>query len=167
MSATFSGLQSQTDLPCLSDCGLCCHNPEVEATPLEMVPMALKILDEGTLEEWYERLQASEGKPCLIFNGKNCGSYNERPSLCRMFGVAGYYNKQHEVTLSICKLIKEERPEATAKALKEAGPHTPVMTQWTSQMQALNPILTESRRPINQALKIALEKVALWSQYQE
>lgn len=161
----FSKFQKQSNLPCLSKCGNCCSNPEIEATPLEMVPLALKILDQGHLDQWYERLLDAEGKSCLMYNGSSCEEYGQRPSLCRMFGVAGYYNKQHEITLSICKLIKEEYPDETAKALTKPFGEVPVISHWTSKLQSLDPKLVESRQPINMALKSALEKVALWSQY--
>lgn len=134
---------------------------------MEMIPMALRILDEGTLEEWHERLQEADGKPCLIFNGQNCGSYHERPSLCRMFGVAGYFNKHHQITLSICKLIKEKDPGQTEAVLKSPAANAPVMAQWSSLLSTLDPLLAQERQPINLALKSALEKVALWSQYNE
>lgn len=132
---------------------------------MEMIPMALKLLDDGKLEEWHTRLQEAEGLPCLIFNGKNCGSYQQRPSLCRMFGVAGYLNKEQHITLSICKFIKEECPELTELALRATGPDTPVMTYWSSRLSTLDPHLIQERQPINRALKMAIEKVALWAQY--
>jgi Fe-S-cluster containining protein len=162
MADTFMLYQASTGLHCLPGCGKCCQNPDVEATPMEMIPMALKILDEGSMDEWHERLSTSENLPCLIFNGKNCGSYQERPSVCRMFGVGGYFDKEHKPVLSICKHIREANPVET----KEARAHnlTPMISHWSSRLAALHPDLIKERQSINRALKIALEKVALWSQ---
>lgn len=134
---------------------------------MEMIPMALRILDEGKLEEWYQKLKSSEGLVCLVFNGKNCDLYNERPPLCRMFGVAGRINKKQEITLSVCKFLKEKFPVETEAALNSTAADTPVMAHWSSRLTTLDPHLAQERQPINRALKLALEKVALWSQYNE
>src|SRR4051812_18901933 len=95
MSSTFSSYQSSTGWSCLSGCGKCCLNPEIEASPLEMIPMALKLYDEGKLEAWIEKLKSTDQEFCLAYEGDiqgkgKCGQYSTRPSVCRMFGVAGY-----------------------------------------------------------------------------
>lgn len=167
MGETFSRYQQQTGLTCPSDCGHCCTNPQVEASVHEMIPMALKILDEGKLEEWVDRLQTSEQDHCLVYiqNGPNgrgkCGQYETRPSLCRMFGVAGYLNKHQSVTLSICKTIKEIHPHSVSPE------DAPIMAHWSNRMVSLDPQLIRDRLPINQALLRALEKVSLYSMLQE
>lgn len=166
MSVTFSDLQKNTKLPCLPGCGACCLNPDIEATTLEMIPMALKIYDQGLVEEWHQKLGEAENLSCLMFDGKQCGSYHERPAVCRMFGVAGYFNKQHETTLSICKFIKEEYPKESAVALSGITSQTPVMAQWMARLESIDPQLLQLRSPINIALKSALEKVAMWNEYQ-
>lgn len=167
MGETFSHYQTKTGLTCPSDCGHCCTNPQVEASVLEMIPMALRIYDEGKLEEWVEILATSEQAHCLVHiqNGPNgrgkCGLYEQRPSLCRMFGVAGYLNKHQAVTLSICKTIKEIHP--TNVSTEDA----PIMAHWSNRMATLDPQLFRDRLPINQALLRALEKVAFYSLLQE
>jgi Fe-S-cluster containining protein len=165
MSESFSSLQKELNLPCLPGCGKCCLNPEIEATPLEMIPMALKIFDEGRSEEVYELLNQTEQQYCIIFSENKCGSYQERPSVCRMFGVAGYYDKQHQITLSICKIIKEEFSTQTQQVLSHPPGNAPVLSDWTARLTSLDPLLTQDRKPINQALKSALEKVSLWAMY--
>jgi Fe-S-cluster containining protein len=170
MSDTFSTYQTSTGLNCLPSCGKCCLNPEIEATLYEMIPMALSIYQEGKLEEWIEIIKSSEQSHCLIYvPGKDegqgkCGRYQERPGICRMFGVSGYYNKNHEVTLSICKYIKE------AHDLKEIpdklnSEKTPMMVEWTLKLGGLDPRLIQERLPINEALLRALLKVAMIMEY--
>ena len=93
MSETFSDYQKSTGLSCLNSCGRCCLNPDVEASVLEMLPLALKIHDEGKTEEWFQKLENSTQEHCLLLvstgeTGQGyCSSYQERPSICRMFGV--------------------------------------------------------------------------------
>ena len=172
MSETFGSFQSSTGLHCLTKCGRCCLNPDIEASDLEMIPMALKIYDEGKTEEWLNKLEGASEISCLAYHAESpdkalgkCGIYEGRPAVCRMFGVSGYYNKNHEVTLSICKYIKEANTDLSVKissSIKEA----PMLTHWSARMATLHPELIQNKKPINLALKNALEKVALYMQYQ-
>jgi hypothetical protein len=95
-----------------------------------------------------------------------CGVYKERPSLCRMFGVAGFYNKHREVTLSVCKLIREKYPDLTKTRESEVTEQTPMLAHWSYSLMQLDPALIQDRMPINEALKKALERVALYALYQ-
>jgi Fe-S-cluster containining protein len=167
MAQTFSAYQSGTGLACPPGCGRCCTNPEIEASVLEMIPVALKIHDQGKLEEWLQKLEEKNDPICMIFeatgipgNGR-CSFYQERPSVCRMFGVAGTYDKHHQVTHTICKFIKELNlniPQATEQ--------TPLIPLWSTKLTAIDPDLIKNKLPINLALRGALEKIAFYSQYQ-
>jgi Fe-S-cluster containining protein len=174
MWKTFSQYQSASGLYCLEGCGKCCNNPEVEASVLEMFPLALRILDENKLEEWLDKLENSNQAHCLMYEPHSpdgskgqCGVYKERPSLCRMFGVAGFYNKHREVTLSVCKLIREKYPDLTKLRESEVSSETPMLVTGSYLLANLDPALIQDRMPINLALKKALERVALYAQYQE
>ena len=171
MSSTFSSYQHSSGWTCVNACGRCCQNPDVEATMYEMIPMAQKIFEDGRLEEWIEKLELRERDFCLAFQpdqvegqGK-CVFYDERPGVCRMFGVAGYYNKKHEVTLSVCKVIKEFH---NIKEIPQGlNPETtPMIADWSYRMASLDGGLKDEKLPINDALLKALYKVALYSQYQ-
>ncbi len=172
MSSTFSTYQKSTGWNCLSSCGRCCLNPEVEASLYEMIPMALAIYEEGKLDEWVEKLTTSSQDYCLAYvDGKKsgegtCGRYEERPSICRMFAVAGLRNKNGQVTLSICRYIKEEyHIQKIPVGLSEE--ETPLMVKWSYKLASLDQRLVQERMPINQALYQALGKVALYAGYQE
>ncbi len=168
MAETFSTYQSNSGLSCLPNCGRCCQNPEVEASMLEMLPFAMKIYDEGKMDEWLLKLETTSQKHCLLFvptggEGQGqCGSYQERPSVCRMFGVAGTFNKHHEVTLSICKYIKESHPNPIAPI-----PSTPLIPDWSSRLSTIDPDLTQKKVLMNEAMLKALEHVAFYAQYQK
>ena len=170
----FSQYQAASGLNCLVGCGKCCNNPEVEASVLEMFPLALRILDENKLEEWLDKLEEPAQDHCLMYEPHSpdgskgqCGVYKERPSLCRMFGVAGFYNKHQEVTLSVCKLIREKYPDLTKIRESEVSDKTPMLITWSYRLAQIDPGLIQDRMPINQALKKALERIALYAQYQE
>ena len=172
MAETFSSYQSSTGLACLSGCGKCCTNPDVEASVMEMIPFALHIYDIGKMDEWLSKTEAKSHVSCLIFNGDSqgqgsCSSYQHRPSICRMFGVAGYFDKEHQATLSVCKFIKEKYPAETKAMIKQVTlENTPMLSYWNSKMSDLDPQLVQERMPINEAIHRALEKVSLYAQYQ-
>jgi hypothetical protein len=85
-----------------------------------------------------------------------------------MFGVSGFYNKHREVTLSVCKLIREKYPELTKTREGEVSEEkTPMLITWSYRLAQIEPALIQDRMPINQAFKAALEKVALYALYQD
>jgi uncharacterized protein len=174
MSEAFTSYQRSTGLHCLPGCGRCCLNPDIEASPLEMLPFAWKVCQEGKVDEWIQRLENSQTASCLLYepgalpgNGR-CGQYEVRPSVCRMFGVAGYLSKNREVKLSICKFIKEEAP-AQAEAISQSplAQTAPVIAHWMAQLSQLHPFISQERLPINQAALRAIMQVATLVELQE
>lgn len=173
MSATFSEYQNSVNLPCLEGCGKCCLNPDIEASVLEMLPFAVKIYREGKLEEWMLKMSMNTRESCVLYegdeNGKGrCGHYNERPGICRMFGVSGMKNKEEVLRLSICKYIKNYYPEVSAKLATELDlKKPPTMAEHSTQVAHLGDHVLQRRLPINEAIQQALEKVAFCAWYQE
>jgi len=161
MAQTFSEFQKQTQLPCLKNCSACCLNPEIEATPLEMMPMAVKILEEGILDKVLEKLENPEATSCVIVQNNKCEFYDQRPPICRMFGVAGLYKKDQSLSLSICKFIKEENRGLIERVMNDIPTNAPIMSHWISRLKNLDPNIDQERQPINKALKSALERLAL------
>ena len=124
LSEEFSAYQSSQSLNCVEKCGACCNKPDIEVSPLEMLPFALHLFDTGQAEQVFDELQSYSGFACkqyqrLSLDGIEgyCGIYEYRPGLCRMFGAAGYKTKSGEATLSVCKTIKQAVPDKYAAAL--------------------------------------------------
>ena len=124
LSQEFSSYQSSQSLNCVEKCGACCNKPDIEVSPLEMLPFALHLFDTGQAEQVFDELQSYSGFACkqyqrLSLDGIEgfCGIYEYRPGLCRMFGAAGYKTKSGEATLSVCKTIKQAVPDKYAAAL--------------------------------------------------
>ncbi|WP_420933980.1 YkgJ family cysteine cluster protein [Alteromonas sp. A081] len=124
LSVEFGSYQRSQGLGCIEKCGACCNKPDIEVSPLEMLPYALHLFDSGQAEQVYNELEAYSGFACkqyqrLSLDGNEgyCGIYEYRPGICRMFGAAGYKTKQGEATLSVCKPIKNAVPEKYATAL--------------------------------------------------
>ena len=114
------------------------------------------------ITDTFSSFQSSTGWNCL----SSCGRYQERPGLCRMFGVSGFRDKNHQVHISICKFIKDQY-ETTHIPEKINQNEIHIMTNWSSKISTLDHGLDHKKLPINLALLGALEKVAFYMQYQE
>lgn len=170
-----TAFQSATGLQCRPGCGACCQNPEVETTPLEMLPIAWELYQQGKLHEWIQKIETTNGIGVCIFyrsdpeipgNGR-CSIYPWRPSLCRLFGFAAVVNKHGNPELAACKKNKEVIPEVVAKsqAAIANGLPVPQFADFAMRFRNLDPILGQERLPINQALKVALERIGLMMQF--
>ncbi len=167
MSEVFSSFQKDSGLNCLPGCGECCRFPDIESTVLESLPFALNAFREGTLDSWITHLETSP-ELCVLWKDGKCTQYNFRPGVCRAFGASGYFDKNHAISLSVCKLIKEAHPEILKNALSErTQENTPMISQWYSKIQSLGTPELLERRPINESLLSALQLVGFYAQYQE
>lgn len=169
-----AALQQQSGLHCLSGCGECCKKPDIEATPIEFLPLALKIFDEGNAEIVYEELSNRTDTLCYVFRphitnfGGLCNEYPDRGLICRLFGFTARKNKEGQSELVTCKLIKESQHkefEALTQAIKE-GKKVPVMSEYYCRMSTIDHNLN-SFYPINEAMKKALEIVMAYYAYRK
>jgi hypothetical protein len=60
-------------------CGKCCNNPEVEASVIEMLPLALRMYDEGKLEFWDKESWVKKLEVEPIFNRAVIFSIEDAP----------------------------------------------------------------------------------------
>ena len=166
MSEAFSGFQRASGLSCMPGCGKCCHNPEVEASILEMIPWAAKVYDEDRIDEWLERLSRSEQGYCHLLVNEKCSSYSERPAVCRMFGVSGYFDKHHRKILSVCKYLREAHPEKLP-ALENIKESSPDCGSWNTKLSSISPSEFAKKYPINEAMFLARQKVSYLLHYED
>lgn len=170
MSDTFSNYQKSTGLTCFNGCGKCCLNPEVEATPLEMLPMAMDFYDRGIAEVMLEKLQTEKPIHCPLYirysldgNFGGCGEYTHRPTICRVFGASARIGKNGR-EMSTCKKIRENRPHEYQEA-KLAINEAPLMGEWARKVSALSYELGKEMMPISIALTKSLELVLNYYYY--
>ncbi|MDP4530452.1 YkgJ family cysteine cluster protein [Alkalimonas delamerensis] len=173
---TYASYQQARGLQCRSGCGACCLHPAIEATVLDMLPLAMHLFDQGTAESTLAQLEAeSPGPQCpmyqpLSFDGKQgqCRIYPWRPTLCRTFGAAGYRDKHGKTALSTCKTIKEDRSAAYADTLIAMESDPPPMLSHARQLvDQLDYELSRSSLPIAEAMQAALRKVLFQACYSD
>lgn len=173
LSEQFSTYQSQSGLTCSPGCGACCNKPDIEVTPLEMLPYAFHLFDQGLAESTLSALDNYNGFACMQYQRQSldgtkgyCGIYHWRPGLCRMFGAAGYTTKSGGVSLSVCREIKHQLPEKYANALiMTDAQRPPMLAEGQARLAQLDPTLGGMRMPINDALKFSLEKILMLACY--
>jgi Fe-S-cluster containining protein len=164
IEVVFSEFQKENKLSCPEGCGACCQFPEIEASPVEMFPMALFLIKENKAHELLSKLDESPLQ-CILYQPRSlngdigsCGAYEYRPSICRMFGVAGISSKDHQRKYSICGKLKAEKSREIEE-LEARRPAPPMMNEWTHKLLQFHPEILQKRMPINLALKEALEKL--------
>jgi len=194
ISHEFGAFQSSQSLNCVEKCGACCNKPDIEVSPLEMLPYALHLFDTGQAEQAFDELASYSGFACKQYQRTSldgiegyCGIYDYRPGICRMFGAAGYKTKSGHATLSVCKPIKQSVPDKYAAALIAIQPQAskslpvgdiaanssgsslsekpPMIAEGRQKLTQLDYELGEKLMPINDALRFVLEKILTLSYY--
>jgi len=165
-------LQQSSGIHCLSGCGECCKKPDIECTPLEFLPLALELFDEGRAEQAWEELQNNSQSLCYVFRphitnfGGMCNAYPNRGLICRLFGFTARTNKEGQRELVTCKFIKQEQADDYGRLVEDlkAGKKIPVMSEYYTRLTSIDPTLAEFY-PINLAIQKALEVVMHYYAY--
>ena len=164
----------QFGMHCPPGCGTCCNSPKVEATVLEMLPLAMALWQSGQGEALLDQYTAvTVPSRCLFFTPDElhfghgrCSVYPHRPTLCRLFGFAAVRQKQGNRQFAACRFIKAMIPETVAavQADLEAGGEYLLFTEAAHRIAELCPSL-DRRFLINEALLRALEQVGMYLSY--
>lgn len=162
MSNESEAFSKQTGVGCVKTCGgVCCQNPDVMASPIEMLPLAIKIMEDKKENIYLGKLD-SMNVTCTLLSqtqssGGLCSVYEDRPVICRLFGFSKNKDKMGKNRISICKLISaENKVNLTLEEIDSA----PSIVNWAENVRSLCPELSDLM-PINAALKMILEKLVL------
>ena len=166
--------QRASGLKCREGCGQCCENPRVETTAAEFLPLAFHLWREKKAEGWLLKAQEQNFTGRCVFyepradhSGRGrCSVYALRPLICRLFGFSAVTDKNNRKMLLTCPIIKTEFSSALPgieKAINEKM-FIPKTTDYVLQAQQIDPSLSR-QLPINEALKLSLEKVGLILKY--
>ncbi len=162
--------QEKCGFECLKPCGHCCENPMVEATELEMLPLARTLIDEDKAEHWYGAAEEHDfSGRCVFFQPElkpgvrgHCGVYADRPLVCRLFNCSCVMDKQKRPRLLVCAPVKAAYPGQVARAqvaLTAGKLRAPGMADYTMKAMAVDLELERERFPINMAFKRAVDRV--------
>lgn len=162
-------LQKAAHLSCLAGCGVCCVSPNVEASVLELLPLAEALWERGEAETWIERARTTAGTGVCVFytgddlghDGGRCRIYSLRPSVCRLFGFSAVRDKRGSPVFAACRVLKEEMPRAVraAEELMASGFPVLVIAEAALEIAGIDPHLGARKIPINAALALALDRV--------
>ena len=106
--------RQQAKMGCFKGCGKCCENVYVEASLVEVIPLAAVLWRRKKRDLWIKKLaeQPLQGQ-CIFYErtsgqaGKGkCRIYPLRPLICRLFGFAGRLNKYGGQQWLTCHLMK-------------------------------------------------------------
>ena len=166
-----AALRAIIELRCPPGCGTCCSSATVEATVLEMLPVARQLLRRREALSLLRRLGAADHVgPCVFYRPERsprgegcCGIYILRPSVCRLFGYGAVKNKHGIAQLALCTVMKKVIPRAAQDAAYavERGLAAPTFTDFARRVAGLEPSLGGRLLPINRALRFALEREGL------
>lgn len=176
LSKKFSTFQNQNQLSCLEGCGRCCFKNDIYCSPIELLPMALYLLENNKVDEYLDRLDNPEHNQfCVFLEVKDkesykgfCREYDQRAIICRTFGVSARKTKDLRTDYSVCKSIKENKSEAYQKLiqnLNQIEDEIPYISCSKNNLVSLSPKFMESEYPLNQSLRIILDKVLLISSF--
>ena len=149
-------------IDCLEFCADCCRYNDIEATPIEFLPLAWHAYKLGFIDEWLEKLCNNNSKQCIFSafeDGRwGCKVYPVRGMICRLFGFSAVKDKNGKHVLAVCHTIKEKSPNMAVKASEYAkkGGKIPVLEEFYSQLSDIDFTLANEYFPINEAIKQAL-----------
>jgi len=170
-SRASSAFEAANGLVCPDGCGACCESPSIEATVLELLPLAAAAWDEGRADALLADLAGLDDPlRCVLYESAGrgpgfgrCRDYAHRPSVCRLFGAAAFRHGSGRLELVTCRVRREQDPVAIAHAEAHlaAGLDAPVFSDHGFRQSTLDPALGAERMPINDALARALDLVGL------
>lgn len=168
--------QGASQINCLVGCGKCCFKPDIEATPLEFLPLAFDLFLTKGIDEVHEQLVLGGQAHCHLFAPKplsldkgSCSQYVHRGLICRLFGYAAMKDKSNQKKYVTCKVIKETQPEkveAVQNGLSNGYP-IPMMSDFYFRIRSIDPDLGTHRYPINEAMRKAIEYVLAYYAYRK
>ncbi len=166
-----AAFKKRYNIDCIQYCSKCCRYDDINATPLEFLPLAWHFYKSGMLDELYEKVSNRKDSHCvfsLLEGGKwGCSVYPSRGLICRLFGFACVEDKHGKPCFAACHSLKVDNIEKINKINKRisVGGRTPVISDFYRNLSLVDLTLGEELVPINQAIKEACEVVYLHTAY--
>ncbi len=175
LDSDIKNFSKESGIFCFSGCGNCCSKPDIEASPLEFLPLAFHWFKKGQAHIKLEQLQLEKSLMCILYNPLtpadkskgSCGSYAFRGLICRLFGYGAGKNKYGELRLVTCKLIKEGQAENYNKAVEmlKRNEQVPIFSDYYTHLMQIDFRLANQMLPINEAIIVAVKTVLQYYAY--
>ena len=156
ISTEVDAILQKTNLKCPTNCGSCCHSPNVEAMPIEMLPLAMYASEHG--------VSATSSK-CPFFkpaigdqNKGRCTVYELRPSICRIFPYGHSNDKEGKVRWNPCSKMNDQQAITKMREIISAGEGI-TYSKAKQELQDIYPPLSTTM-PINDALIVAKNHIS-------
>jgi len=158
-----------TNISCPKRCSYCCRHWWVEATVLEVLPLAREIYARGQEEAIMKQIQEKQTREdtlCVLLLPESnkevegyCAYYAWRPLMCRLFGFAARKNKHGDLEFCSCRIIREVNPWSVKRAemALQGKLKLPVYQEAFMEIASLDTSRGYRRLPINLAIKEAIE----------
>jgi len=163
--------QAQTGIRCPDGCGCCCLSPHVEATAADALPLASEIVRRGHADLMIARLRETSGARCVLYSPHpsdesrgRCSMYEWRPTICRLYGFAGRRDRSGRAQFSACPVHAAALPDqivAARESVARGDIPLPLFAEFSHLIASVCPGADPEPIPINDALRVAIEAVAL------
>jgi len=163
--------KATSGLDCPPGCSTCCLSENVEATPLEMLPLAFHLFRTRQAELVLKRIERqadSNSNRCILFrpdlgdtDSGACSEYSHRALVCRLFGYAGGKDRTGRPRLAFCRVMRHRMTPSDTVTDPAGIDNLPLFHDFGMAITVLHPDLGTARRPINLAIREALLKVGL------
>ncbi len=157
----------QAGLKCPVHCNACCLKSDIEASPIEFLPLAAWLYRTNQVDEYLEKLENRTDGLCINYSPEakskgewGCQQYPYRGLICRLFGYGFRLSREGTPVLVTCKIMKGTIPEAVnrANSLAAAAPDAmPIFRNYFMQLFAIDPEMALKQMHINDAIKTAIE----------
>lgn len=173
LEAEINSFSQTTGLRCIMSCGRCCIKPNIEASVLEFLPLAMDYYLQGRAEEMLQKL-SEPNATCHVYTPLHielglgsCANYAYRGLICRLFGMSLSQRQGGALQLYTCKTIKETQQEEFERTtlMVNQTRKGPMVGYYYQQLTNIDPQLANLYYPINEATKKALELVLHYYAY--
>lgn len=145
------------NIACSTTClGVCCKDKNVSVSPIDLIPLALDIIENGQEQEMLAKLKESKNEGCVFFKNGRCSVYENRAMLCRGFGYSQLRDKNKKAVLSVCSEISKNYSHPIAKHNAHEALN---LVDSCTQIKQLKPEWGHLELPFNQSLQFCLENI--------
>ena len=168
-----TSVAKQNGLSCPQFCSRCCLKPDIEASPIEFLPLAAYLYKTNQVDEFLAKLDGNEDGICVNYNADasqrgewGCQNYLYRGLICRLFGYGFRLNREGIPGLVTCKIMKENLSVRATERMVARYKSTSTFTlkekfiskKYNSQVQLTKKSITLTFSSENE-LKLFLEKL--------